>query len=455
MNARALRRVLRFVPVAVLCGASAANAGLFRSYLSLNGNDGNPCTVQLPCRLLPAALTAVNAGGEIWMLDSANFNTAPVNIGKSVKILAIPGQMGSIVGSGGDAIFINTTGDVTLRNLQILNFSGGANGINIANASAVHVEKTSIDGFNTDASSCIRLDSPNTVRLYIDDTFLRQCRNGIFANGVSTSNRSSVIVDNTRIERGSNVANPTSIGVWMTGAVDVMLRNSVISRQDQGIRFENPAGSSVSHLLLDRTEVTRSNTALLYTNGVTNAGGQILIKNSQLVDNGDNVNITNTAVGGNTQVKVADSEISNSGSNGVTISNSASDANTRVFIELARSQVKSITGIAVSLNATNGSKAYLYSTESGIAHAGTAVKTAGSTGGVTVSLVRSTIFSTTTAIDHGFGKVRLDGSHIVNNSNDFVNNGSGNIVSLGNNMVTDNDNLSGFTYITPAIIAPE
>jgi hypothetical protein len=49
--------------------------------------------------------------------------------------------------------------------------------------------------------------------------------------------------------------------------------------------------------------------------------------------------------------------------------------------------------------------------------------------------------------------VRLDGSHVVNNANDFVNNGSGSVVSLGNNMVTDNDNASGFTYITPSIIA--
>lgn len=455
MNAHAVRRALRFIALGLLFGASIADAGVFRAYLSLNGNDGNPCTLQLPCRLLPAALNAINSGGEIWMLDSANFNTAPVSITKSVKILAIPGQMGSIVGIGGDAIFIDTSGDVTLRNLQILNLSGGVNGINVANAGAVHIEKTSIDGFNTDASSCIRLDSPNTVRLFIDDTFLRQCRNGIFAHGAATANRSSVIVDSTRIERGFNTANPTSIGLWMTGAVDVSLRNSVISRQDQGIRFENPVGSSVSILVLDNSQVTRANTAILYTNGVTNASGHILIKRSQLVDNADGVNVSNTAVGGNTLVKLADSEIGNSGSNGVTIANSAADSNTRVFIELARSQVRDVTATDISLSATNGSKAYLYSHDSEITHATTGIKTAGSTGGIAVSIVRSAIFNTTTAIDHGFGEVRLDGSHVVNNANDFVNNGSGNIISLGNNMVTDNTNTSGFTYITPTIIAPK
>ena len=42
--------------VLVLASSGAHAAGtLFRSYLSINGNDANPCTVQLPCRLLPAA----------------------------------------------------------------------------------------------------------------------------------------------------------------------------------------------------------------------------------------------------------------------------------------------------------------------------------------------------------------------------------------------------------------
>ena len=453
MNVRILRDALRFACAAALCAASIANAGLFRSYLSFNGLDTNPCTVQQPCRLLPAALTAVNDGGEIWMLDSANYNTAPVTITKGVKIFAIPGALGSIVGSSGDALVINTANDVTLRNVQILNFNAGANGINIQNAGAVHIEKTSIDGFTNASTACIRLDSTATVRVYVDDSFIRHCNIGIFANGTNTSNRSSVIVDNTRIERGFS-ATPTA-GLWMQGAIDVVLRNSAISRQDQGVHFENPA-TGASHLTLERSQITRSTTALIYTNSVASGQGQISIKHSQLVVNGDQVNITNSAVGGNVQVEVADSEIAFTGGNGVTAVNSAADTSTRVFVELVRSQVKNITGIGASLNATNGAKTYLYAHDSEFAHAGTAIQTSGSgAGGIAVSLVRSTINNVTTAIDHGFGEVRLDGSHVVNNANDFVNDGSGNIISLGNNMVVDNTNGSGFTYITPTIIAPK
>ena len=65
----------------VLASSGAHAAGsLFRTYLSINGNDANPCTVQLPCRLLPAALAQTADQGEVWMLDSANYNTGAVTI---------------------------------------------------------------------------------------------------------------------------------------------------------------------------------------------------------------------------------------------------------------------------------------------------------------------------------------------------------------------------------------
>src|SRR5258706_11932148 len=57
-----------------LCSAADADAALFRAFLSSTGNDANACTVAAPCRLLPAALAAIDDGGEVWILDSANYN---------------------------------------------------------------------------------------------------------------------------------------------------------------------------------------------------------------------------------------------------------------------------------------------------------------------------------------------------------------------------------------------
>src|SRR3954468_7999546 len=124
--------------------ANAAQAQLFRAYLSVTGNDGNPCTVSAPCRLLPAALNAVANNGEIWILDSANFNTATVNITKSVSILAVPGALGSVVAIGGtSAMHIAVpNGAVGLRNLVFTSLatSGGTNGIDVTDGFSVSVE---------------------------------------------------------------------------------------------------------------------------------------------------------------------------------------------------------------------------------------------------------------------------------------------------------------------------
>jgi hypothetical protein len=145
----ALHRSILFV--AALLFAATAQAvvpvGLFRAYLASTGSDTNDCTRPTPCRLLPAALTAVADGGEIWMLDSANYNTATVDITKSVSILAVPGAVGSVVAPAGPAINITAAGlKVALRNLVIVSLAGGAatHGVYMTGASTLLIENSLI-----------------------------------------------------------------------------------------------------------------------------------------------------------------------------------------------------------------------------------------------------------------------------------------------------------------------
>ena len=122
----------------------AVQAQSFRTYLASYGNDTNPCTVAQPCRLLPAALNNVTDGGEVWILDSANFNAGTVDIPKSVSILAVPGQVGSIVAvAGSPAITIATAGvKVALRNVAVVNNANnpGTDGIVMTAGSALSLE---------------------------------------------------------------------------------------------------------------------------------------------------------------------------------------------------------------------------------------------------------------------------------------------------------------------------
>jgi len=142
MFGRKLLRVAAALPF-VLLASPCAHAQLFRAYVASDGSDANPCTLAAPCRLLPAALTAVASGGEIWMLDSANYNTGTVTIAKSVTILAIPGAVGSVVAIAGPAVSITTPGlKVALRNLVIVPVAGGGgtDGVRLWGASALSIE---------------------------------------------------------------------------------------------------------------------------------------------------------------------------------------------------------------------------------------------------------------------------------------------------------------------------
>src|SRR4051794_27909227 len=133
-----MKTACRVLVASGLLFASSAHAQLFRAYLSVAGGDTKPRDGSFPCRLLPAALDAVATGGQVWILDSANFNTATVNVTKSVSIQALPGQTASIVATGGaPAMVVNAAGaTVGLRNLTFTDnaLSHGLEGLKITNA---------------------------------------------------------------------------------------------------------------------------------------------------------------------------------------------------------------------------------------------------------------------------------------------------------------------------------
>jgi parallel beta-helix repeat protein len=169
--------------VAAALFAGTAHAQLFRAYLSPTGNDASPCTLPAPCRLLPAALTAVADGGEIWMLGSANYNTATVSIAKSVSILAVPGVVGSVVATGGPAISIATAGvNVSLRNLVItpLPGAGGTAGIVMTSGSGLTINGLQISGLAGNG-----VDVRAAARVRIQDTTIQNVNQGTSGTGAA------------------------------------------------------------------------------------------------------------------------------------------------------------------------------------------------------------------------------------------------------------------------------
>jgi Right handed beta helix region len=255
------RTALAFVATLLL--SATANAGLFRAYLSVSGNDANPCTLPAPCRLLPAALAAVASGGEIWMLDSANYNTTTVTIAQPVTILAVPGALGSVVATGGgDGIAINgANAIVTLRNLVFVNLFTSANGIEFVNGIQLTVEDCEISNMGNDG---IHVSAGGNSIVTVKNTVLRDNSNhGFAAIGSSNSTLNEVhLVENlvgVYFADGAQgvVNNSTLAGNGSTGAVaeshfgmseltSLIVRNSTISGSLVGMEvISAPGGNAV------------------------------------------------------------------------------------------------------------------------------------------------------------------------------------------------------------------
>jgi len=458
-----------------------------RTFVASYGSDASAtCSLGAPCRSFNAAIAQTSPGGEVVILDTAGYG--PMIIDKSLKVIGPAGVYGGISVTGGanptTGVVINAadTDDVVLRGLDITGVPAAAPlpqiGIDIQNAGAVYIEKTSISNFTQDTSACVHLDTAKVVRLYIDDSFLRECRTAVYVNGNTVPAASSVStqIDNTRIERGKNTGGPAIVGVWMKNHGTMQIRNSTISRASTGVLFETDLPSSAGYLMIEGSQIVRHDVGISHTKSVASAysniefnnglmsttdgivvntsgtGSSFLlsVKDSQILHGTTPISVANSGVGHGTFVRVTDSVVGRS-TNGILLSNTAADVNTRANLDLIRTSLLSVTNALVDASATNGGKTYVNVESSTLSNAATAVNTSG-TSTLSVSIARSQIHNVTTVLNHGNGTARFDADHIVKCANDFVNAGSGTVYTFGNNAIHDIDNLSGLTYITPTLV---
>jgi hypothetical protein len=264
--------------------------GLFRTYLSASGNDLNPCTVVAPCRLLPAALAAVKTGGEVWILDSANYNTAQVDVTRSVTILAIPGVLGSLVGNGGDAIRVNgAAAMVSLRNLNIVDLSGGFNGVNFVQGLELTLDQCEIYGMG---ESGIRA-AASGGRLMVRNSVLRGNGNyGVHVEGTVSANLEGVRM------LGNSLA-----GLLAANGAQVTLANSVSADNGTFGASAQANGGYTTKLAIEGT-VLRSNVGS-GVDGFANGSGdvaQVTVSGNAISHNGSGVYASANAGGTVTMV---------------------------------------------------------------------------------------------------------------------------------------------------------
>jgi hypothetical protein len=249
-----------------LAGAPSHAAGLFRAYLAPAGSDANPCTLVQPCRLLPAALAAVADGGEIWMLDSANYNVAQVEVTKSVTILAVPGAVGSVVATGGSALNIATAGvKVALRNLVLVPIpgGGGTRGITMTAGDSLTLQGCVLanmpaEGISVAGPAVLRI-TDSIIRDNMADGILLAngpratlTRTMISGNGATGVTASTTASSTTVLDIADSTIDGNALGVYVksshaTGVVRASIRDSRLVRNgNEGALSESGAGGTVA-----------------------------------------------------------------------------------------------------------------------------------------------------------------------------------------------------------------
>jgi len=261
----------------------------FRAYIASFGSDSNPCTVDQPCRLLPAAIDAVAANGEIWMLDSANFNSGTVDVTKSVSIRAIPGQVGSIVAvRGGAAMNLSPGVTVRMQNVAILNnaVSPGMNGI-VMTTGSLSIQ----DSFVSVPGDGIQVSGGSVE---VRNVSFRDLASGVHAMGNST-------VDVT----GSKFVDTSYVAVYLEGNVAstttvASVSDSSFTNCEMSLGANQTASGSVLKGMLSRASVTNCSFGV----STTGAGATINVGRSSFINDGIAFGGTGVESMGDNQVRM-------------------------------------------------------------------------------------------------------------------------------------------------------
>jgi len=245
-----------------------AQAQRARVFVSVAGNDSNPCTAGSPCKTFQHAHDVVLAGGEISVLDTGGYGI--LTITKAVSIVAVGVQASIATTSGNTGIIINagSTDNVSLRGLTLDGAGGGENGILFNTGLSLTVEDCVVRNMTqfglflapTVASS---LGVSNS---HFDD-------NGSVGILIQTESANAVTVAIDRTTFYDNAgAGLAANGEFGTGALNVAVTDSSAAHGNFGFVVASAAGQSVTSLSLTHT----------LAEGNSNAGVRALGTNSTL-----------------------------------------------------------------------------------------------------------------------------------------------------------------------------
>lgn len=247
------------IGVAIVGGASSASAGVGRTFVASNGQDGNTatnCAVTAPCQTFAAAYGVTNDGGEIIAIDAAGYG--PLTITSSVRIVAMHRGFIKPAASASGITISAGSGKVTLENIEI-------NGANGASTTGVTLNSGHLILKNVILTQLTTGLSVASSKADVIDSEISYNTTGVSTtgSGVDPNNPTNGGTTQVRISAGSVVSNGTAFFMNSPGTVNASSANLVTIL----IRVHDNSSGAIPTDIVGNTTVTSGSGGSCATNG--------------------------------------------------------------------------------------------------------------------------------------------------------------------------------------------
>jgi hypothetical protein len=253
MNAKPSRLWPLLIPALFLLASSTAQATISHTWVSSTGSDTNSCTRSAPCATFAGALAKTSAGGEIDVVDAADYGSVTISQAVSIEAKSV---LATIQVSSGNAITVSAGASdiVVLRGLTLDGQGTATYGISFSTGGALYVEETRIHHF---ASSGVDFEPTATSKLFITDSIVRNNGSGTTGCGVYIQpgglGIATASIDGLRAE--NNVC-----GIKTVDYANVTIRNSVAANNAFS-GFAAAAVNSIPRVLIENSLTAHNGTA--------------------------------------------------------------------------------------------------------------------------------------------------------------------------------------------------
>jgi hypothetical protein len=265
-----------FLSLSILA-ANPAQAASSRVFVSGAGADSGTCGVRsTPCRRFAQALANVTAGGEIIVIDAADYGS--LVIGKSVSVVNDGAGEAAV---DGVTVNVAATDSVFLRGLTVNGFGASrAGGVVLVAGGRITIANCVIRNFN---GSGVKIVPTAAMTFSISDTIVQDNT----VHGVAVINGGGGALAGTllRVQAFNNGLGGGANNIIVSGAnATVLVSDSIVSDNAGGNGF---AANSGGVMQLIRSIATRNKIGINSFTGTAAAG--------TIVSSGDNQAVGNTA----------------------------------------------------------------------------------------------------------------------------------------------------------------